>query len=143
MDKMLTFIHVFLVLKSLISGQDWLEGARDMGGIFRSCEITWRELQWPDLETHLNFGSQLLQRLDDVFLNYINQLFNIVMTDNVFDKWEFVLILKSVANSVQFLESMFHAFNEDLRSQEDGQDYNGNGVANDFAKKIQKSHSKV
>ena len=116
-----------------------------MGGIFKSCEITWRELQWPDLETHINFGSQLLLRLDDVFLGYINQLFNIVMADNVFDKWEFVLILKSVANSVQFLESMFNAFNEDMRGQElgGGQGCNGNESANDFAKKIQKSHARV
>ena len=114
-----------------------------MGGIFKSCEITWRELQWPELDTHLLFGSQLLQRLDDVFLDYINRLFNIVMADNVFDKWEFVLILKSVANSVQFLESMFNAFNEDMRGLGQGQDCAGNETAKDFADKIQKSHSKV
>ena len=113
-----------------------------MGGIFKSCEITWRELQWPEFETHLSFGSQLLQRLDDVFLDYINKLFNIVMADNVFDKWEFVLILKSVANSVQFLESMFEAFNADMRKEENSNS-SGNDVAKDFAKKIQKSHSKV
>ena len=99
-----------------LDDEDWLvnSSALEVGGIFKTCEITWKDLAWPELKTHLQFGAELLEKLDQVFQDYINSLFDIIMSDHVFDKDELVMILKTVVFSMGFLEGMFDTFNEEL-----------------------------
>ena len=43
--------------------EEWFESAMHVGGIFKSCELTWRKLDWPDVETTTDFGITILKKL--------------------------------------------------------------------------------
>ena len=44
-------------------GEEWFESAMHVGGIFRSCEVTWKKLDWPDVKRNLDFGIELSKKL--------------------------------------------------------------------------------
>ncbi len=45
--------------------EEWMleNAAMHVGGIFKSCEVTWKRLNWPNLEENLDFGITLVVNL--------------------------------------------------------------------------------
>jgi hypothetical protein len=86
---------------------EWLESAGLVRGIFRMCEINWKQMEWPDLETNLIFGLKLTQKLNEVFHYYVTSFYKIIMADDAFDKHELIIVLNSLSQASHYLDSTF------------------------------------
>ena len=86
---------------------EWMEGAREVGGIIKTCELTWTQLEWPDYDKNLEFGLKLTEKINVLFYRYINAFYDIIMEDDDFDRRELIIVLNSLAQSSGYLDSMF------------------------------------
>ncbi len=98
--------------------EEWFENTTHVGGIFKSCEVTWKRLDWPKFRRNLEFGINLLKKLKEVLQYYIQSFFDIIYEDKEFDKVELVIILNSLSFSSAYLMEMFGSFpiNEEERT---------------------------
>ncbi len=83
--------------------EDWLDGTVLVTGIFGTCLLTWRELSWPRPVEHTRFGTQVLQGLRKVFLNYVDEMLSLAISHQ-FERRQLVLALQSAVEGAKYLK---------------------------------------
>ena len=56
-------------------------------------------MDWPSRSANLNFGLTLANNLNKVFKGYVDELYNVIMADDDFDKHELVIVLNSISEA--------------------------------------------
>ncbi len=99
--------------------EEWFENSFHVNGIFRSCEVTWKKLDWPGVKIDLEFGISILKKLIEVLQFYISSLFDIVYEDRLLDKAELAAILGSIHFSSRYLSDAFADVSSVLEEEDD------------------------
>ena len=86
---------------------DVMQGSVDVKTIFASAKKVWEGIDWLDHVNQQEFGRDLYNKLYEVFLKYIEKLQELVLKDDEFWPHELNYVLKSMFDSVVFLDDCF------------------------------------
>jgi hypothetical protein len=97
-----------------LNNPEWILTAKDVGGIFKTCEITWKQMDWPDHKKNVMFGLKLTRKLSEVFNLYVHSFHDIIMSDDKFAKHELAIVLNILSQSSYHFDSLFETLSESI-----------------------------
>ena len=93
-------------------GPEWRESAIAINGIFHTCQLTWRDLTWQDSVESMQYGLRLFKGMHKLFIKYVDDFLHIIMLDDVFNQYEFVIIMLNVLGGMTYLKKTQEMVNE-------------------------------